>query len=328
MFSPYEFDRPELPEDEFADGWKPRPKESARFAPKVLAAIHGKPLPDYTRDRVLEAERDEAGRFKPQSKKSKPMKETTQQPPAQEAGKAPEGIQSTKDYKQFKLLATNRPVDKAHVRALAAAIRKKNMLHLNPMTVTCHMEVVDGQHRLAAAELCGVSIFFVQDDHVTQNDIASLNSNKKNWGLMDYIHFYAEKGVREYEDAVEFCQEHPNLPANTLLSISTADGNLKRSYQDGILDISRMDVALDTVHYLSAFIPYTQFATTAKFIRALAFIVRTGLYDHAHMLKKLESVGLGSLPPQPQSKGWIEALERIYNKHVREENIVIFLKRR
>ena len=45
------------------------------------------------------------------------------------------------------------------------------------------------------------------------------------------------------------------------------------------------------------------------------------------MVKKLEQ-NPGMLQPAAQVKGWIENLERIYNRHVRDENLVIFLKRR
>ncbi len=312
------------PDSEYKE--EPKAKPTPRFSPKIEAAIKGKPLPEVSHDRVFDDELP-TGNPPPKIKKKKIMKEAVADIPVSEAGKAPDGIQSTKHYHRFRLLPTNRPVDQRHVNKLAAEIRRKNLLHLNPIIVNTAMEVIDGQHRLAAAEKLGVQIFFAQDAAISQDDIAGMNSNKKNWELRDYIHFFAEQGREDYIAFTAFCKEHPGVMSATLLGMCSKDGNVKRSYKDGQIDISGMEQARVTLAFLPDYDAHTPHARTTHFIKALSFIVRTGLYDHEHMKAKLEQ-NPGCLQPSPSERGYIESLERIYNRKMREENIVIFLKRR
>jgi hypothetical protein len=68
-------------------------------------------------------------------------------------------IYKTTDYDIFKTLAENRPISVKQVGKLVREIQRKNMLHIKPIDVTADMEVVDGQHRLAAARELGVPIY-------------------------------------------------------------------------------------------------------------------------------------------------------------------------
>jgi hypothetical protein len=318
--------------------WEPEKKAPPRFSPRVIAALNkGKSNDHLFQPQRLREDRPTAA---PTSKRvQKPKKQPKQKSPmidfkidkgerpVPEAGKAPEGIQGTKDYNQFKFLKTNRPVDTRHVNRLLNEIRSKNLLHLNPIIVNGNMEVIDGQHRLEAAKRLGVTIFYAQDDNVTQNDIASLNSNKKNWALMDYLRFYAEQGgYKDYENFLEFVSRHGAMPVATLLSLCSKDGKVSRNYKDGVIDISEMRKAELVLDYLSDYDQHTPFSRTSRFIDALAFIVRTGLYDHGHMMNKLQQAG-NSLQTETQVKGWILSLQRAYNFKMRDENIVLFLKR-
>lgn len=90
-------------------------------------------------------------------------------------------LQNTKDYESFRYLLSNREVNKLHVGRLVKSIAKNNLLHLNPVIVNPNMEVIDGQHRIAAAELLGVPVYFQIDDNVSKKDLSDLNSVKKNW---------------------------------------------------------------------------------------------------------------------------------------------------
>ena len=102
-------------------------------------------------------------------------------------------MNQTTDYSLFKDVSSNRDVDRKHVKKLVNSIREKNLLEVNPIIVNEKLEVLDGQHRLEAAKQLKVPIYYVISSDVTHNDISRLNSNKKNWLLMDYINYYTVK---------------------------------------------------------------------------------------------------------------------------------------
>src|SRR5690606_14115703 len=132
-------------------------------------------------------------------------------------------------------------VDMKHVRRLAGEIGKKNLLHLNPIIVDAGMNIIDGQHRLAAARLLGVPVYWEQDDAISKEDIAMLNSNKKNWALLDYIKFHTEEGVTGFDVLSEFIQRNPEMRATTAIKLLSSTGRrITSEIRAGKIDVENL----------------------------------------------------------------------------------------
>ena len=58
----------------------------------------------------------------------------------------------------------------------SAAIKKNNLLRVNPIIVDRKMNVIDGQHRLEACKILKEGIYYMLDDHISQADIAALTT--------------------------------------------------------------------------------------------------------------------------------------------------------
>lgn len=237
-------------------------------------------------------------------------------------------IQKTVEYSRFKLVQSNREVDTSHVNRLVREIRKKNLLHLNPITVNSNYEVIDGQHRLRAAEVLGVPIYFIQDETVNDGDIAGMNSNKRVWTMMDFINYYANKGYQAYIEFCKFCNKHNDLSPSLLIALCDKKGiRCTDNIRSGELDVSNMSLAETIIGNLKDFMEHRpQIAKQARFIEALLFIHNTGEYDHKRMLQKL-SFAPTMLTPCVTKKQYIHVLQNLYNYKAREENIVQFAKR-
>lgn len=85
-------------------------------------------------------------------------------------------IQSTTDYAQFRYYLSNREVDNAHVKKLAASIQRKNLMKIRPALVNEDMYVIDGQHRIEACRLIEEPVYYLITEGLTQADIAILNT--------------------------------------------------------------------------------------------------------------------------------------------------------
>lgn len=109
-------------------------------------------------------------------------------------------ILKTKNYNQFQnFTKLNREIDKPHARDLIKKLQKNRSLVLEPILVDKNMKVVDGQHRLYALSRLNLPVNYIIDNDISINDAISLNSNQKNWSLLDYIQLYVNKGNLNYK---------------------------------------------------------------------------------------------------------------------------------
>lgn len=162
---------------------------------------------------------------------------------------------------------------------------------------------------------------------VTHNDISRLNSNKKNWLLMDYINYYTVKGVKEFKELSKLINEYPHLPVTFLISVIGGDGSKQRGgIQTGYLSIEGLQYAREFLDCLGDFKIHFEHADQCKFLNAILFMHNTGNYDHDKMIQKISS-NPTALVPCANTKQYIRVLQEIFNKSVHEKNIVLFLKR-
>lgn len=236
-------------------------------------------------------------------------------------------VKQTTDYALFKDVSSNRDVDQRHVRNLAAAIQRKDLLHVNPILVNKRMEVLDGQHRLAAARLLQKAVFYIVDEAIDHSDIARLNTNKKNWQLMDYINYYTVKGVKQYKELARLINEFPNFPPSFIIAAIGDDGSRQRiAVMNGLLDTSNIAGAKEVFSCIKDFEAHFTHTYNSRFLEALLFLYNTGSYNHEVMVNKLQRYP-GCLVACANKKQYIKLLQEVYNKGTHEKNIVLFLKR-
>lgn len=108
-------------------------------------------------------------------------------------------IKSTTRYDLFVNIRGNRPVDKNHVKNLVQSIAENNLLEYNPIIVNEKMEIIDGQHRLAAAKESKKTIFYIIAPKADIADVQRLNQGMENWNLWNFIENFVERGNSDYQ---------------------------------------------------------------------------------------------------------------------------------
>jgi len=105
-------------------------------------------------------------------------------------------IYETKNYDAFSFLHFNRNAKPR--KDLLDALEKYGRF-FEPIIVNEDLEVLDGQHRLLSAELKGRPIsFYIVDRNTAQQVIKSVNTERKNWSMREYVDFYARLGDENY----------------------------------------------------------------------------------------------------------------------------------
>lgn len=231
-------------------------------------------------------------------------------------------MESTKDYSIFKDFSSNREVDPKHVNKLVAEIKKRNLLSVNPIIVDNDMRVIDGQHRLAAAEKLGVEIFYVQGE-VNRRDISVLNSNQKNWNAMDYINHYTVEKVASFLQLSGLINNHPDIAVSALLTLSNSEGkrNLKQ-LKDGYLDVLNIEHAKQVCIACENLNKKFQkcFVFDSRFPLAISKAIKQDNFRMDSFIEKIEENPRAFVPCHTKEE-YLKMIEEIFNRYLSKNKI-------
>ncbi|MBG8556177.1 ParB N-terminal domain-containing protein [Hymenobacter guriensis] len=255
-----------------------------------------------------------------------------QDTPAAETGAAlqfpePTGeVRHTKEYDIFKLIDSNREIDQAQVKRLVKKIQKRNLLHLRPMDVTMEYGVIDGQHRLEAARLLGVSIYYRLAPELSKADIAELNSSAKNWTSADYLNYWTVEGKEHYIALSRFLNKHPKFKLTTAKLLVGGQGSSHHDFLAGsfeVRDYAKAEQVAAFVQQIADEWGFTH-AFNPRFVMAINYcLTEVADFEPAVLLRK---IGLQPRELQPcvTSAKYIELLEELYNYKTQEHLRVRF----
>lgn len=240
------------------------------------------------------------------------------------AGEQETVINSTTNYDRFNFDPSNRPVDEKHVAELVEAIKAKNLLREYPIVVDEHFKLLDGQHRLRAAQRIGVPIYFIVSKQMTVRDVASANHHQEEWKMENYMHHWCQQGNESYKVLKSFTERYPFIsPSICLYILSGASAERRKLFNDGRFQVVRLELAEKVAAALIDFQRHTDICRNFKFINAVTCMVANPKYDHRHMMLKLEYLN-ARLKQCVTTKESLDMLSGIYNYKTREADRVEF----
>jgi len=238
-------------------------------------------------------------------------------------------VHSTTDYKIFKKLKGNRPLDKGHLFRLTAAILENNLLIYHPAMVNEQMQVVDGQHRLEVAKNNNLPFYYMVFPSNGSDVLITQNRNVKVWSSNEYLNFWIAQDKEDYLKLQEFMNDNKlsvtlsmALLTGTVSTTDRKSGHL-RSFRDGQFKIKNIDFANDLIIKMAGLRPYmtSNFIFDRDLWAAFAKIVVKG--DWQRFSKKLEQAHPRLVREAGYSQ-YLFALEEIYNRNVEGGNRVNF----
>lgn len=127
-------------------------------------------------------------------------------------------VLKTSDLDMFKLIEGNRIPNPQHIRRLKSSIEQNGML-CNPILVNERFEVIDGQHRLAAAKEANSPVYYIILKGYKLDHVHTLNQNQKNWTKRDFMDGYAEMGIESYVKLRNFVTKNTDYNLNDCISL-------------------------------------------------------------------------------------------------------------
>lgn len=236
----------------------------------------------------------------------------------------------TSDLSIFRI-SPNRPIDVARAAAMARDIdERKNMLAAYPIVVNENMEPIDGQHRLRAAQMAGVGIYYIVADGLTQEDQARAAELTKSWTTYDWTGFWASRrdqtNWREYQKLLDYAARYPAMPFGTALQYSRfgSDQNkTKYGFKTGgyVFTGGQHSVRLAEM--------YTDFRErgfpNGRELQALiTSLYRNEDYDHAWMVSRMDEYP-NQIGKCQNTDDYLLMLQGIYNYNRLKKNRVYLL---
>lgn len=144
-------------------------------------------------------------------------------------------IYETMNYEIFSLVHGNRDLSVAKINKLIGEIKLNGLLM--PIMVNSAMQVIDGQHRLAACKAAKVPVQYFVRANATVETAANVNMAGSNWSQKDWINKYAFDGNVDYVELKKWiakCEKH-GIKQNSaiFLAQNTAGRNTYNMFSDG-----------------------------------------------------------------------------------------------
>ena len=197
---------------------------------------------------------------------------------------------TSKRYDLFELLHFNRSVDQPHVKKLVESMKKNGFKGVLQVIKTKFIDgtiryyIVDGQHRMAAAQQLGINFNF----EVTELDtkvstaefIAELNTSVKSWGTSNFLEVWSALGIGEYVKLKQI-QKETGFQLTPLLEAYLFTSN-QYDYRKGRM-VFPNEAASDKI--ISQMVDLNKYLPNKAYCRrAMVKVIRNPKYNHKKML--------------------------------------------
>lgn len=241
--------------------------------------------------------------------------------------KSKEGkILITYDYEIFKRMRGNRIVNNSHVKNLVKSMKEKYLPQ--PITVNQDMEIIDGQHRFAAAEELNLPIYYQIIHGASIGDVQRLNTNTKDWKGEDYLNMFCERDFDDYLILKHFIKEYKfslQTTMSLLLNKPSIDRAEKNDFKHGNFKIKSVTLAKKNAEKILQIKPYYNGWNRRAFNKAMLILFQNTDYNHPTFIKKLKYCS-HMLQHKLNAPIYLATIEEIYNFNSKTD--YIYLTRR
>lgn len=254
-----------------------------------------------------------------------------------------EQLSSTVKDIEFDMLEYNRSKKSTtHARRIAKSMQRlgKNWI---PIIVSKDGIILDGQHRYMAYKMLKEqgdktvkllyivsSLSYEEARSDAQDVISTVNTESKNWRMSDWVSFHAHEN-KHYKDLQDLKQLYPQFHLSALASLSalsSGGGSLTQTIRSGSFKYNmtkQKEYILDEVERLSSV--YPDAFTQKAFLCAIIEMNRQPQFKPKRMFTKINE-NLGSFQKQSGLQNWTGYLTAMYNKHMRNKEEMLEVKRK
>lgn len=225
-------------------------------------------------------------------------------------------IFQTKDYSIFKFRNDNRDIIQSHVNNLSKSMLVDGWQDGSTAVVNQRFEVIDGQHRILAAQKANVSVRYEVVRNANLNTIRRLNTKTKNWNIITHLKSYVKEGNQNYILLDRFMKNFPTLrPTECMMLVKNSMSSAKREeFESGNFVVKDMKKAYEWGHRIMRLRSYFEKGYNKSiFVRALIEIfINKPKFNFDEFVHKIQ-IRPRSIYMCGTVSQYIEMIEDIYN---------------
>lgn len=226
-------------------------------------------------------------------------------------------IQFTSDYSLFTQNPLQRQFVPSKVPPLAEKMEKNGFPPSMAISVYLHrgdLIINTGHHRLAAAELLGIPVFYIIENRWTDEQMVDEGTSCQSWSPRSVVQLFAEKGKRDYQFLLYYAEKGIPLgmAASMLNGRGAASGNTGKTLAGGtfrIVDTKQADMFLDIFDEFAEVQPTVK---SRSFIAALSKCLLTNKFD-LHTFKMRLRRNPEMLGKTSNEEQMLAVIDEIYN---------------
>ena len=201
-------------------------------------------------------------------------------------------------YGHLSFIKRNRPVKPKHVKVMKASVELHGCFR-DVLVVYDEVDnvyvIVDGQHLAKSLMELGrdIKCHIIDSESELTKLMIDLNTTSKSWSVDNYIHAWAESGLKEYKELRDILKDNVNLQSTIIFMAYLRSGSrmvATNTVKEGSFKIANRangDLILSQVKDCNKLLQSSRVVNQV----IVQLILSVENYDHARMLRALKHRG-------------------------------------
>ena len=238
-------------------------------------------------------------------------------------------LQYTKDLSAFVPHEHQQPMSDSHSKHIAESMKAGGFWPSKPISCVKkggRLVVVDGHHRLAAAKIAAVGVYYVEEPTSRLDDIGEANVLVRKWSNESFAKMYAGQGNPHYVELLRYVDIGVPLSvaASVLRGEAGHSGNAGKFIRTGDFRIKTRDNMRVIASFIEELGGTCDVVTTKIFIEALSVLLFVPEFDASVLKARIRSNPL-TLAKCNNREQMLQQIEEVYNFRSREKVPLAFL---
>ena len=227
-------------------------------------------------------------------------------------------LHSTTDYDLFKIYKYNRKLNQKNLNNIETSIKEKGQKQ--PLSVSPEGYIVDGQHRLEVLRKLKMPVWYVINHETEKDDIITVNTQRKDLSLVDYVRYYAVRGNHTFKILLQKIEDwQDDFPPIAIMD-AYATAFTKYRIKKGVFVINEL-MGYEVLYRCKMLNPIISRSNTAVFVSAMRkVVIKQPNFDFDHFYKNVQECRLNVYSRRDEV---YEEIIRVYNFRKKKQKLKI-----